>query len=109
MVLIAIVMPVAMRVVGYSRRRCVAARSGKFATVVPMLIGSNLNEGTVFNPLPKSASEAMLMMAIEAQFGAAIAQQAIKLVRACRSVGVRPRYCVSFTVTLSRISLAVLW
>ena len=46
------------------------AAAGKFSNVVPMLIGSNVNEGTAFNTLPRSASAALVQQVMSAQFGA---------------------------------------
>lgn len=49
---------------------------GKFSNPVPFIVGSNENEGTLFNPLPFSITADDMVAAFTARFG----QQAVQTV-----------------------------
>ena len=54
------------------------AAAGKFANVVPLLLGSNENEGCLFNHYSRDVSIADIVSAVVAYFGNATAQRVLE-------------------------------
>lgn len=63
--------------------------AGKFSNRVPVLLGSNHDEGVSFNPLPKDATAAMAAALVDRTYPAESADEILAMVRPSPSHAVR--------------------
>jgi carboxylesterase type B len=64
--------------VEYAAHPTTLAAQGHFSNPVPVLLGSNENEGVLFNALAKNATSADLNALVSSLFGSAVAAAVLK-------------------------------